>query len=665
MRNDFLVQLDSQRVLVTISARDAPTGPNWLDLNQRMLQFELRPFNFEEAYEYLRRRREGIRRKDAIRIYRETAGLPLGLAIWADLQSTVSTTVRAPLRHEEIRVNVLTQVVSRLLNRVSDQELVRAIYCCAVARVLREDLLGYLLRREDVHSVFRHLQQLTSLFKIVPEGLVMHDEVRYYILQDLAFRRPLNFDFATLNERASLYYAHRVQQLANNKYDEEWQKASLELLYHMFNANKSKGMGKLSEMFFDALKHYQINFCKSILELAANQSLDELQQLWLKFYEARLANSVGDTNKAVDILETIAPKISSDLLRAFVHDALAAVYFEQGLYDKVIEENRKALQITRNLSHPLMVENLGGIGWGYMEQGKLVEAKKYFSKGLKAARSFGDKLLEGWHKYNLAVAFYRSKDVEKAEVKCRQALQIFECLGALLYIAMAIHLLGSILLKRGNYEKALEYYERAMRLQRKLGRIDKVALILANKGLAFEKKAEYDQAIECYSQGLKIAQRLCQDRLILTNQYRLLRALYWAGYREKAKSLLEPTETLAKQLQYRAGLAWVNLVKGFLLMDAENLDEALEALHNALNHALNYNSYFLDEILDAIKFQCNQAGLRVNQLLMQLVVLWNNKGPDGVTFSEKEEVIRKRERPKNKRGKLVVEVLEELYKPTP
>ncbi len=74
--------------------------------------------------------------------------------------------------------------------------------------------------------------------------------------------------------------------------------------------------------------------------------------------------------------------------------------------------------------------------------------------------------------------------------------------------AALLHNFGNIVQNRGEYDKALEYYERSLKIAEELGDRSGVAQSLHQIGMIHQERGEYDKALEYYDRSLKIKEEL-------------------------------------------------------------------------------------------------------------------------------------------------------------
>jgi DNA polymerase III delta prime subunit len=135
-----------------------------------------------------------------------TAGNPLALSLAADLISQFGVRDFAAEAQWHIAARSLLR---RLLSESADDPaLVAAIEAGSVVRIFDEATLYALTLQEDVSNVFDRLCRL-SITKPAANGLMLHDNVREIIAQDLRWRRPLQHQL--LRQRALEHFKQRLR----------------------------------------------------------------------------------------------------------------------------------------------------------------------------------------------------------------------------------------------------------------------------------------------------------------------------------------------------------------------------------------------------------------------------------------------------------------------
>jgi hypothetical protein len=233
LQSDFLPRL-STGVRVVIAGR-YPVGLAW-GQNElwhaliRPLRLEL--FTAAETRDYLRRR--GLTDPGLVRQVGRAAGNnPLAVSLAADL--VLRFGVREFASAPEWRL-VVRSLVERLLLEVSDPALRELLEACAAVRQFDEATLAAVSGCHDVSAAFGRLCQL-SFVSPAEHGLMLHDDVRRRLVEDLAWRHPDRYE--GLRARALAYYRDRVRSAPAS--EREWLVADRFFLW---------GNALIQELFF-------------------------------------------------------------------------------------------------------------------------------------------------------------------------------------------------------------------------------------------------------------------------------------------------------------------------------------------------------------------------------------------------------------------------------
>jgi hypothetical protein len=208
VQEEFLPCLDSEVKLVL--AGRYPLAEAWgADSPWRRLvqAVPLDGLNAAESAEYLRRRglEETALRE---RVARAAGGNPLALTLAADLVVEVGARelAAAPEWHLVVRT-----LVEQLLRDVRDPTLRELLQACAVVRQFDEATLTAVTGRVEIGAAFGQLCRL-AVARPAEHGLMLHDDVRRALAEDLRWRRPAQYD--ALRLRALAYYRERVRTAA-------------------------------------------------------------------------------------------------------------------------------------------------------------------------------------------------------------------------------------------------------------------------------------------------------------------------------------------------------------------------------------------------------------------------------------------------------------------
>jgi energy-coupling factor transporter ATP-binding protein EcfA2 len=194
-------------VRVVIAGR-APAGRLWVDGDpwRRLVRpLPLASWSPDESRAYLSAR--GIRDVSLVeQVLAAAGGLPLALSLAADL--AVQLDVRSFRAAEADWHLALRELVERLLRDVPEPGVRDLLECCAVLRQADQASLAAIAGEAvgGVGPAFDRLCRL-SFVRAGQHGLVLHDDVRRVLAEDLRWRRPERY--AELRLRALAYLRER------------------------------------------------------------------------------------------------------------------------------------------------------------------------------------------------------------------------------------------------------------------------------------------------------------------------------------------------------------------------------------------------------------------------------------------------------------------------
>ena len=202
LQEQFLPRLD-QKVKVVISGRRR-LGRAWSAWQPVVRSIVLSGFEPEARARYLNLR--GIGPDLAAEITGAAGGIPLALSLAADMatQRGVREFPAAAEWHLAVR-----SLVEELLRDVGDQDLRILLEAAAVLREFDEELLAAVADKVDITAAFAALCGL-SFVRPAQHGLMLHDEVRRILIEDLRWRRPEHL--VELRRRAWRHYQRRMRE---------------------------------------------------------------------------------------------------------------------------------------------------------------------------------------------------------------------------------------------------------------------------------------------------------------------------------------------------------------------------------------------------------------------------------------------------------------------
>src|SRR3954465_11219425 len=186
LQEEFLPNLDTE-VRVVVAGR-FPLGPAWSDWQKIIRSIALRGLSGHAVKEDLERR-GGVGRGLVQQVQSATGGLPLAVTLAADMvqQLGVKRVEAAP----EWRLAVRS-LVERLLTEVPDPDLREVLEAGSVVRQFDEATLAATLGRDEISVAFDRLCRL-SVVRPSEHGLMLHDDLRRMLAEDLRWRKPERF----------------------------------------------------------------------------------------------------------------------------------------------------------------------------------------------------------------------------------------------------------------------------------------------------------------------------------------------------------------------------------------------------------------------------------------------------------------------------------------
>jgi len=241
--------------------------------------------------------------------------------------------------------------------------------------------------------------------------------------------------------------------------------------------------------------------------------------------------------------------------RAGMGEALfgfSAVHYVSGEPAKAIREAEQALEIQRELGDfGGQCETLRFLGES-LQLSHPEQARTRFLEGIEAAHRAGDPVTEAGVVNALGRVEFDQGDYENAEVHFSQAYELFraeEILGGA--AARELMNLGAIYSARGEYQRAIEYYEQALPALKSLGVPAQQGNILFNMAVIRHRQGELQKGQDELTEALALF-RQAKYRYGEANSLRELAAIHEeTGDNAKASELLNEALSIARGVSDR------------------------------------------------------------------------------------------------------------------
>jgi tetratricopeptide (TPR) repeat protein len=233
---------------------------------------------------------------------------------------------------------VVAELAELLLRGVPD-ETRPAFEAAAVLRTFNADSLGALLGGASAGALYDELRRW-PFTRSRRGGLAVHDTMRDVMNGALQARSPQHFH--ELNQKASEFYHSLLARQAA----EERERARLEWLYHTTRADEASGIESFRVLAEEMVVQRRLAQFRALLNEVNTYPLEVPDsQLWLRYYNARLAHLESRTAAAEDQYREVAGRDdAAALVRAYALCDLGEILAQ---FDRLSEPDgeRRALEV--------------------------------------------------------------------------------------------------------------------------------------------------------------------------------------------------------------------------------------------------------------------------------------------------------------------------------
>ncbi len=223
---------------------------------------------------------------------------------------------------------------------------------------------------------------------------------------------------------------------------------------------------------------------------------------------------------------------------------------------------------------PLVTSIYNGLGATYYYESDFENAIHYFKKSLAHKIEEKDTLNMAAAINNIAIIYEQWGNLSYAAENYFQALEIYEALNEVRYIATVSTNLGVVFRKQEDYQQALKYYYRALSLTKEGEYGDEVITLHTNIGTVFLDLEQYDSALAHYQRSLDLSMQLNnRDGMGYANHH-LGAISYKLGDLDRAMSYYNKAYQIRTNLGRRDQLSETALSLGELYLDLGDLKNA-------------------------------------------------------------------------------------------
>jgi tetratricopeptide (TPR) repeat protein len=156
--------------------------------------------------------------------------------------------------------------------------------------------------------------------------------------------------------------------------------------------------------------------------------------------------------------------------------------------------------------------------------------------------------LEGRLANDLGLVYKAKGEWDKAIEYYQRGLAIFEKVGDELGMASILNNLGELYRVKGEWDKAIEYYQCSLAIWEEAGDEHSMATTLNNLGAVYRVKGEWDKAIEYYQRSLAIYEKVGDEHGMACSHNNIAMLYQAQGRLEEAIPLFEKSLKVFKRI---------------------------------------------------------------------------------------------------------------------
>ncbi len=690
---------------VIVLGRNKPQGKFWQTYSSLVYQYRLQPFDSFDITEYLNIR--GVNSNHSASLFNFTSGLPLGAALWVDIEVQKQTGLPGIIS-EQRSADVLNAVVDRLLENLDDASR-QTMRLCAILRWFDESTLELLMPHREVGVIFEQLSKYSSLFRSDTSGLAMHNEVRRYLLDD--FKRRNIKVYRDLNQKVAQYYEQKAQ--SEGKYSSLWFKYRIEHVYHLLASDSQEGFALLNDIVNDVHEMGDANILDDLLKIIAG--LPEYQRYyWTPYFEGEIHYFHQDFAQAKDCLIEAAafPFPKNILVRILVLLSLTLYKLDENLL--ALKYGEKALDVSKSIDDRRCIVWLSEtLGWVYHNMGNIDEALRAQERGLTLAIELENKPDIGWALNGLGAMYRDCGDIYHAEELLIRGLSIWTELGHITGKFFTLFHLGQVYAETGRYTKAIDSYDSALqswpnshskilvqakwaeatsllgenvqaiamleKLREDVEKSEQLSFVSWTNlalGGAYTRQGESEKAYICYTHALELSRKINFKYYSAKALVGILRLSYLKNMPLiEIQNAADNAEATSKENRHHNLLADVNLYRGLaqlreILRSGRNepvsdleLETSASTFYKAMAEAMQFNSYTLDKIFAQLYQELIILNVDIaSKILERLITLWSSEDLEGEPVIEFELSRRERDSLDNHRMPIIDIIKNKLSK---
>jgi class 3 adenylate cyclase/lipopolysaccharide biosynthesis regulator YciM len=277
----------------------------------------------------------------------------------------------------------------------------------------------------------------------------------------------------------------------------------------------------------------------------------------LQLSKEKLATAPDSTISLAMQASDMAEKINFKKGKALALKNIGLGYYYQGKFIETLDYWTQSLMLYEDLKDETGISNLlNNLSAVYNDQGDDVRALDFALRSLSIAEKLGDKLRIMSALNSVGTIYYNqsegtiktNKEVnqDKALKYLSMALPLCEQLGNTEAFGIISENIGEIYFKKGNYNKAMEYYKKAVDV---LKNNPNAPFALNGIGKIYRDKGDFDQALKFHNEALQLAQKLDVQQRVVESLEGLANAYEKKGDLNTALNYFVRAATLASDIK--------------------------------------------------------------------------------------------------------------------
>ena len=292
----------------------------------------------------------------------------------------------------------------------------------------------------------------------------------------------------------------------------------------------------------------------------------------------------GKLSEALHLLETIEKRnelTSNDHLSCQI--LRSTLFIKMGQYEEALGITEIAEEESRRLNSPLqIVDTLNLTAEVFLLLGKFDESLEAVDQSEQILKAIPLKQSPEWvtrkaTQFNRRGTIYMKKGYfDQALDNYEQSLLLFEKISSKKGIAESLYNIGSIHWRNSELDKSLQYFEQSLRLREELGDNFGVALSLNAVGIIYRRRGDLNKALEYYKRSLVLKEQLGNNPLIAIALNNIGTVYRRKGELEQALEYLQRSLKLKEDTGNAENIALALRNIGLIYRDIGDLDTAIE-----------------------------------------------------------------------------------------